>query len=110
MSVRVGTGFDLHRLVPGRKCVLGGVQIPHPTGPLAHSDGDAVLHAIADARGADDRTVRMARDRIAPFSALAPRSSGAEGPTIDQGTGARATSIGASPTALDRSAHVTASK
>ncbi|MFT5052982.1 MAG: 2-C-methyl-D-erythritol 2,4-cyclodiphosphate synthase [Chlamydiales bacterium] len=49
MSVRVGIGFDLHRLVEGRPCILGGVEIPHPTGPLGHSDGDAVLHAITDA-------------------------------------------------------------
>lgn len=49
MTLRVGTGFDLHRLVEGRPCVLGGVELPHPTGPAGHSDGDAVLHAVADA-------------------------------------------------------------
>lgn len=49
MSQRVGIGFDVHRLVEGRPCVLGGIVLPHPTGPLGHSDGDAVLHAIADA-------------------------------------------------------------
>jgi len=49
MNVRVGLGFDLHRLVAGRPCVLGGVELPHDTGPAGHSDGDAVLHAIADA-------------------------------------------------------------
>jgi 2-C-methyl-D-erythritol 2,4-cyclodiphosphate synthase len=49
MTQRVGVGFDVHRLVDGRPCVLGGVRIPHPSGPLGHSDGDAVLHAIADA-------------------------------------------------------------
>lgn len=49
MSVRVGLGFDLHRLVDGRPCVLGGVVLPHSSGPLGHSDGDAVLHALADA-------------------------------------------------------------
>jgi len=58
MSDRVGIGFDSHPLVAGRPCVLGGVAIPHPAGPLGHSDGDAVLHAIADAllgaAGADD--------------------------------------------------------
>jgi 2-C-methyl-D-erythritol 2,4-cyclodiphosphate synthase len=47
--IRVGLGFDVHRLVPGRPCRLGGVEIPHPAGPLGHSDGDAVLHAVADA-------------------------------------------------------------
>jgi 2-C-methyl-D-erythritol 2,4-cyclodiphosphate synthase len=49
MSARVGIGFDVHRLEPGRPCKLGGVLLPHPSGPLGHSDGDAVLHAIADA-------------------------------------------------------------
>jgi 2-C-methyl-D-erythritol 2,4-cyclodiphosphate synthase len=46
---RVGIGFDSHPLVPGRPCILGGVAFDHPAGPLGHSDGDAVLHAIADA-------------------------------------------------------------
>lgn len=49
MSMRVGIGFDVHRLVAGRPCVLGGIVLPHSTGPLGHSDGDAVLHAISDA-------------------------------------------------------------
>lgn len=49
MSLRVGIGFDVHRLVNGRPCVLGGIVLDHPRGPLGHSDGDAVLHAIADA-------------------------------------------------------------
>jgi 2-C-methyl-D-erythritol 2,4-cyclodiphosphate synthase len=49
VKLRVGTGFDLHRLVAGRRCVLGGVEIDHERGPLGHSDGDAVLHALADA-------------------------------------------------------------
>lgn len=48
-ELRVGTGFDIHRLVPGRPCVLGGILLPHPNGPEGHSDGDAVLHAISDA-------------------------------------------------------------
>jgi 2-C-methyl-D-erythritol 2,4-cyclodiphosphate synthase len=47
--LRVGLGFDLHRLVAGRPCILGGIEIPHETGPEGHSDGDAVLHAVADA-------------------------------------------------------------
>lgn len=49
MPLRVGLGFDVHRLEPGRRCVLGGIELPHPTGPAGHSDGDAVLHALADA-------------------------------------------------------------
>lgn len=46
---RVGTGFDVHRLVAGRRCVLGGVEIASDRGPLGHSDGDALLHALGDA-------------------------------------------------------------
>lgn len=49
MNLRVGTGFDVHRLVPGRPCILGGIEIPHSSGPAGHSDGDAVLHALGDA-------------------------------------------------------------
>lgn len=45
----VGIGFDIHRLVPGRKLVLGGVEIDHPLGLLGHSDGDVLLHAVIDA-------------------------------------------------------------
>jgi 2-C-methyl-D-erythritol 2,4-cyclodiphosphate synthase len=45
----IGHGWDVHRLVPGRKFLLGGVEIPHPTGPLGHSDGDVLLHAVIDA-------------------------------------------------------------
>ena len=46
---RVGQGFDVHRLVEGRKCILGGVEIPHEKGLLGHSDADVLLHAITDA-------------------------------------------------------------
>jgi 2-C-methyl-D-erythritol 2,4-cyclodiphosphate synthase len=46
---RVGLGYDLHRLVPGRPLVLGGLKIDHPLGLAGHSDADAVLHAITDA-------------------------------------------------------------
>ena len=45
----VGFGFDIHRLAPDRRLVLGGVTIPHPKGLLGHSDGDVVLHALIDA-------------------------------------------------------------
>src|ERR1019366_194144 len=47
--MRVGHGFDAHRLVEGRPFVLGGVTIPFERGPLGHSDGDALTHAICDA-------------------------------------------------------------
>jgi len=48
-SLRAGIGSDLHRLVPGRKLILGGVHIPFAKGPAGHSDGDALAHAVCDA-------------------------------------------------------------
>lgn len=48
-TIRVGEGWDVHALVPGRALVLGGVTIPHSAGLLGHSDADALLHAITDA-------------------------------------------------------------
>lgn len=47
--MRIGHGYDVHRLVPGRKCIIGGVDIPHETGLLGHSDADVLTHAIMDA-------------------------------------------------------------
>ena len=47
--IRIGHGYDVHRLVEGRRLILGGVEIPHETGLLGHSDADVLLHAIADA-------------------------------------------------------------
>jgi 2-C-methyl-D-erythritol 2,4-cyclodiphosphate synthase len=47
--MRVGIGYDVHRLVEGRKLILGGVEIPFTKGLLGHSDGDVLLHAICDA-------------------------------------------------------------
>ena len=49
MNFRVGEGWDVHALVPGRKLILGGVDIPHTAGLLGHSDADVLLHAITDA-------------------------------------------------------------
>ena len=46
---RIGTGYDVHRLVEGRKLIMGGVEIPHETGLPGHSDADVLLHAIMDA-------------------------------------------------------------
>ncbi|MEN9353205.1 MAG: bifunctional 2-C-methyl-D-erythritol 4-phosphate cytidylyltransferase / 2-C-methyl-D-erythritol [Fibrobacterota bacterium] len=48
-AFRVGSGFDVHKLVEGRKCILGGVEIPHELGLLGHSDADVLLHALSDA-------------------------------------------------------------
>ncbi len=47
--MRIGVGYDSHRLVAGRKLILGGVEIPFPKGLLGHSDGDVLCHAITDA-------------------------------------------------------------
>ena len=49
MSYKVGIGYDIHRLVQGRKLFLGGIEIPYIKGLFGHSDGDALLHAICDA-------------------------------------------------------------
>ena len=78
MTQRIGLGFDLHRLEAGRPCMLGGIELPHPTGPLGHSDGDAVLHALADAvlgaAGLDDLGTL--------FSDQDPRWTGADSATL----------------------------
>src|SRR5438477_10925112 len=47
--IRSGIGYDVHRLVTGRKLIIGGVEIPHPSGLEGHSDADVLSHAIADA-------------------------------------------------------------
>ena len=49
INFRIGEGWDVHALVPGRPLVIGGVTIPHPVGLLGHSDADVLLHAITDA-------------------------------------------------------------
>lgn len=49
MNFRIGQGFDVHALVPGRPLVLGGITVPYDRGLLGHSDADALLHALCDA-------------------------------------------------------------
>lgn len=49
MSFRIGHGYDIHRLVPGRRCILGGIEIPSDLGLEGHSDADCLTHAICDA-------------------------------------------------------------
>lgn len=46
---RIGMGYDVHKLVEGRKLILGGIEIPHTMGLLGHSDADVLIHAICDA-------------------------------------------------------------
>lgn len=47
--IKIGQGFDVHQLVAGRPCIIGGVTIPYEKGLLGHSDGDVLLHAVTDA-------------------------------------------------------------
>ncbi len=49
VSMRIGMGYDVHRLVEGRDLIIGGVKIPYEKGLLGHSDADVLLHAIMDA-------------------------------------------------------------
>jgi 2-C-methyl-D-erythritol 2,4-cyclodiphosphate synthase len=49
MNIRIGNGYDIHRLVAGRPLILGGVEIPHELGLLGHSDADVLTHAMMDA-------------------------------------------------------------
>lgn len=49
MNFRIGEGWDVHALVPGRKLILGGIEVPYTLGLLGHSDADVLLHAITDA-------------------------------------------------------------
>lgn len=49
MNIRIGNGYDIHRLQAGRKLILGGIDIPHSMGLLGHSDADALTHSIMDA-------------------------------------------------------------
>ena len=49
MEMRIGTGYDVHKLVPGRKLILGGVTVPYELGLDGHSDADVIVHAIMDA-------------------------------------------------------------
>ncbi len=49
MKIKIGLGYDIHRLSKGRDLFLGGVKIPHPSGLIGHSDGDCLVHALIDA-------------------------------------------------------------
>lgn len=49
MNIRIGQGYDVHRLEPGRKFWLGGIEIPHTQGAVGHSDADVLIHVICDA-------------------------------------------------------------
>ena len=49
MNIRIGHGYDVHKLTEGRELIIGGVNIPHHLGLLGHSDADVLLHAVSDA-------------------------------------------------------------
>ena len=57
MNIRIGNGYDIHKLVAGRPLILGGVKIPHSLGLLGHSDADVLTHAIMDALLGDRKSV-----------------------------------------------------
>ncbi len=62
--MRIGQGYDVHKLVEGRDCIICGVKIPYEKGLLGHSDADVALHALADAiLGARTRRYRKAFSR-----------------------------------------------
>jgi 2-C-methyl-D-erythritol 2,4-cyclodiphosphate synthase len=88
--MRIGQGYDVHKLVPGRKLILGGVDVPHRLGLLGHSDADVLLHAICDAiLGAvgEGDIGRHFPDNDATFKGIDSRKLLAETVTIARGHG-----------------------
>ena len=61
--MRIGHGYDVHKLVPDRKLILGGIEIPHKVGLLGHSDADVLTHALMDALQAIENGRLEARQR-----------------------------------------------
>ncbi len=97
MDVRIGFGYDIHRLVEGRSLLLGCVAIPFERGLLGHSDGDAAAHALADALlGASGLG-----DLGAHFPSSDPRWAGASGTRILEETRKRLNDIGVSVAQVD---------
>jgi len=90
--VRVGIGYDIHRLAAGRRLVLGGVAIEHPKGLVGHSDGDVLLHALGGlirerglGVGSLDATVIAEMPRLAPHvQAMREAIAGAIGVGVDR--------------------------
>ena len=64
MDFRIGEGWDIHALVPGRRLVLGGVEIAYSTGLLGHSDADVLLHAITDALLGAARALNIVPEQV----------------------------------------------
>src|SRR6478736_2522410 len=77
MTMRVGCGYDIHPLGPGRRLILGGIEVPHSKGLMGHSDSDALVHALCDAllgamRGKGYRIVNVDTVIIAQAPRLSP--------------------------------------
>jgi 2C-methyl-D-erythritol 2,4-cyclodiphosphate synthase len=89
--IRTGTGYDLHRLTPGRPLILGGVTIPHAAGLAGHSDADVLAHAVTDWKDADSldllraawRRVREAGYRLENLDAVIIAEAPKLNPHID---------------------------
>ena len=94
---RTGNGFDVHRLVEGRKCIICGVEIPHDRGLLGHSDADVALHALCDALlGA-----AALRDIGYHFPDTDPRYKGADSRALLRATAALVAEKGWRPVNVD---------
>lgn len=97
MSLRIGLGFDVHALVEGLPCRLGGIDLPYDKGPEGHSDGDAVLHAVTDAllgaAGLDDLGTMFPDDD--------PRWAGADSATLLTTALAAVRARGLAPSSVD---------
>lgn len=85
MNFRIGEGWDVHALVPGRKLILGGVEVPHTQGLLGHSDADVLLHAITDALFGAAALCDIGRH----FSDTDPRFKGADSALLLEEAGRR---------------------
>lgn len=97
MPQRVGLGYDIHRLAAGRRLVLGGVAIEHPTGLVGHSDGDVVLHAVMDAvLGAANLG-----DLGSHFPSDDPRFAGADSKELLRQVGSKVREAGCSVVSID---------
>ena len=97
MPQRAGLGYDIHRLAAGRRLVLGGVAIEHPTGLAGHSDGDVLLHAVMDAvLGAANLG-----DLGSHFPSDDPRFAGADSQELLRQVGSKAREAGYAVVSID---------
>lgn len=97
MTIRAGTGYDIHRLEPGRRLVLGGVEVPFDSGLVGHSDADALTHAVIDALLGACGLPDIGRQ----FPADDPRYAGADSIGLLEQTRVLARQAGWAPASLD---------